>query len=1631
VDDFTNRERGSQGRLPALPVLALLVVAALTLVLAIAPPALAVELHVVSSEGLEIPGVGPTTAPPGSRLAAGVTTVLSPVGGTEATTVELAEGAPGGEVLDAYLLAGHVSPVTLGAGAEVKIAASGAAVWRATLYDYDPEAGTNRALGQGSAPGIEARATVSITLDNPQISLAPGHALRLVISGNKSPQDSAAVVFNGGGVDEATWLSLEELDVTPPTSFFSTSPPAPDGDDGWFISPVVVTLWATDPEGSPTIIYYDWNLDPPAGVYAGSFLTPSGTNTLYLRAVDAFDQVEETQAHEFRVDTSASAPAIQAPRGSADSPTPVRGAVAFTAQAEDMVSGIANVSFFYFGQTARGWQPVGSEAGPPQTTAAEGTLYGVSWETVTVADGAYRLRAQVRDNAGNLAFSAPEYVLVDNTRPTIGLSAPSPGEHISGTYRVSGTIDDAALTGWRLEIRPLSGGDWQIAAEGRTPRSGGLHTLETTDLEDGDYQLRVTAVDAAGNQAEAVTRVTIDNQPPTVESAASGGPTFVELVFDEELDIESVAPEHFSIAGLDVEGAAPQPDGRTVILTTSEQVDGLSYEVSIATRFPTLTDRAGNAPAASVGVSFRGSAVDALAPATPRGLQALSGAGRNVLSWTANSEPDLAGYRLYRDVEPERAFARRVGEDIEPGATQTADDSYGEPGVYWYKLSAVDGSGNESEKSQPVSADSVRIALSVGPDGAVLESSTGEIRVTIPGGAVPPDTPVEIVERGAPSPDQPAFDFLSPTFELLPADLAFEGEVTILIRYPQEAVASREIDPETIRVVRAADSSWRPLPPAGDEEGDRRPGEVEGVATSAGLFAAAATDVTPPLLLEQSPAPGAPTVSVKEHVTLTFSEPLAPTTLTADALQLRGADGPVPLERIAFSEDLNTVYLYPEGALAVSSAYTVVVTTAVTDAAGNSLPSEVRSSFTTAPTGVSPHDRYSDADRLCAACHDDSGEDAPGIFTRESERQVCYSCHDGTGSSLNVKTRDETPPFTWDFGEDRPGESAQASFHPVPAAGPLGTAVRMVCSNCHIAHPTPGSGTRSSLSVKPVDASLGGSYARPEGNEFCWMCHDKTAEASAGYLPADSWAASTGFDHRSFYPPEGVSHNDLARLGVTDPGAWVSSRHDIACKGCHSEHGSSNSKLVAEVVGGSNVTFSSADAQGYDSTYNTVCLACHAAAGSGGFSWPSGGLYETSGHGASRSVRLLAYSPPVPAVDQQLRTGLCKQCHEPHGAGDENGAFDNLTRFFEEGVCYSCHRAGANVAGAKDLAVAFGRDSSHNLGLSSTEGRRHDLNAEYEAPLNPNPAQSGSKRNVECVDCHNPHASEAAINGGLHLRGTAEVSGALKGVWGVEPANGEAWSAPAGWDWTDSRVFPAAFEYQICLKCHSAAAYGGTPPARPRNDSRGRGYWPLTSYTDQSREFNPNNASYHAVWGESKASGFGTYVNGWAATSRMYCSDCHRSDAEGDPLGAHGADSPFLLGGNTVPANSRYVTGPRPTPYPDKDARDADYTFCFECHDPGFADSGFSDTEGDNLHAESHGTAPCTACHAAVPHGWQREHLLVVRSDPAPYNDHGQAYGIPDSLTWQESTEWTFESCHNDEGTGCHSPAVPPEVPED
>ena len=90
--------------------------------------------------------------------------------------------------------------------------------------------------------------------------------------------------------------------------------------------------------------------------------------------------------------------------------------------------------------------------------------------------------------------------------------------------------------------------------------------------------------------------------------------------------------------------------------------------------------------------------VDIYPPSTPAGLNAIAGTESIELVWDRNTEPDMAGYRLYR-----AAGEGKLEKIADIQDTPSYSDRKVESGKrYRYAVSAVDRLGNESKQSAPV-----------------------------------------------------------------------------------------------------------------------------------------------------------------------------------------------------------------------------------------------------------------------------------------------------------------------------------------------------------------------------------------------------------------------------------------------------------------------------------------------------------------------------------------------------------------------------------------------------------------------------------------------------------------------------------------------------------------------------------------------------------------------------------------------------------------------------------------------------------------------------------------------------------------------------------------------------------------
>jgi len=86
---------------------------------------------------------------------------------------------------------------------------------------------------------------------------------------------------------------------------------------------------------------------------------------------------------------------------------------------------------------------------------------------------------------------------------------------------------------------------------------------------------------------------------------------------------------------------------------------------------------------------------DVTPPSPPQALYSVTGDGSVTLHWVKNTEPDLAGYKVYRGP----AFSGPYNALATTGATSYTDNGVTNGTTYYYAVAAYDLAGNESDLS--------------------------------------------------------------------------------------------------------------------------------------------------------------------------------------------------------------------------------------------------------------------------------------------------------------------------------------------------------------------------------------------------------------------------------------------------------------------------------------------------------------------------------------------------------------------------------------------------------------------------------------------------------------------------------------------------------------------------------------------------------------------------------------------------------------------------------------------------------------------------------------------------------------------------------------------------------------------
>ena len=472
-----------------------------------------------------------------------------------------------------------------------------------------------------------------------------------------------------------------------------------------------------------------------------------------------------------------------------------------------------------------------------------------------------------------------------------------------------------------------------------------------------------------------------------------------------------------------------------------------------------------------------------------------------------------------------------------------------------------------------------------------------------------------------------------------------------------------------------------------------------------------------------------------------------------------------------------------------------------------------------------------------------------------------------------------------------------------------------VCIFCHTPHnakPTRALWNRElpGITYKLYESStLKAQVAQPTGSSrLCLSCHDgilalselRVQDSSVRLATLGRLAGSTslGVDLSNDHPVSFLYNSALAlRTGdLVDPVALPSTAPlesgEMQCSSCHDPHEDRRANFLR-----------------IDSEFAKSCTVCHRQH-----------YWRDSSHATSSATWHGGGQKPWPTDGfASVAENACLNCHRVHGAAHPEWL---LAQPIEENNCTICHSGGV---AREDIAQEFFKPSHH-----SVEARQwiHD----------PGENPANMPMHVTCVDCHNPHAATASVQSASVQSAPMTVPGAIRGVSGITMGG--------------ASIKEAAFEYEICFKCHGMGE-PSTPGILRREITR-----------NIRLKVNPDNPSYHPIAAPGKNRRILGLMVPYIASSVLSCIDCHNNDQwtlrGSAPRGPHGSRFEPIL-------QMEYDSmDPSPESY-------SGYALCYKCHDRSallFGFGGFPHKQ----HVVDQRTS-CAVCHDA--HGSrQNAHLI-------------------------------------------------------
>ncbi|MCR8634636.1 fibronectin type III domain-containing protein [Paenibacillus radicis (ex Xue et al. 2023)] len=472
-------------------------------------------------------------------------------------------------------------------------------------------------------------------------------------------------------------------------------PNAPTGLTGTAGNGSVQLSWAANSEadlaGYKVYVSADngatWDAGTIVGRVASHIASGLTNGALYRFAVTAYDASGNESAKSATADVRPQQPSDTTPPSA---PTGLTGTAGNgSAQlnwAANSEADLAGYKVYVSADNGATWD-AGTNVGRVASHIASGLTNGALYRfAVTAYD------ASGNESAKSTTADVTPQPPPDTTPPAkpTGLDGEFSNGFASLTWSANSESD---LAGYKVYMSTDNGDTWVL---------DGLVSLAQAQYQKritGAVLFAVTAYDGAGNESSR-SEAKLISPPPQVPPSVPAD--VVAVAGNGKAQLNWRANTETDIAGYNVyvsgDGGTTwqrTDAGNVTTYTVTGLVNGKEYVLAV-----TAYNNGGSESEKSAGVKITPQAPSETTPAVPAGFGGLPGDTFVSLSWTANSEPDLAGYHIFYSMDNGTTWS--AGPNMGK-ATAASVKGLKNGRAYLFAVTAYDVEGNESDRSLPVS----------------------------------------------------------------------------------------------------------------------------------------------------------------------------------------------------------------------------------------------------------------------------------------------------------------------------------------------------------------------------------------------------------------------------------------------------------------------------------------------------------------------------------------------------------------------------------------------------------------------------------------------------------------------------------------------------------------------------------------------------------------------------------------------------------------------------------------------------------------------------------------------------------------------------------------------------------------